>query len=173
MAVNEAGRKNLKESFAEDMARHQRLQGKLPTPYENQKLAEPIFERVEREMAEEDYRYQPPAKAEKKDRRSLEEKAKDKGFKVWRDQKPDKIVKFSPRDLRTYELLRARVAKLLRCREKGVLGMPSWRDRVLAAIVTFCRDKKRGTQELEAVCDASAVHFGDWRKPPEKPLYFG
>ena len=177
--INDTARDTLKECFAHDMAEHQKRIGKLPTPEENRKLVEPEFEKLERQLQDDWARFKAKSKP-RADKRSFEDKVRGSEwtyFKAEGDGNSGTIPRFTMDDIRARE----RIALLVHKKERGPKGQPSWRDRVMAMVLRYERDKalgypyhlNRGAALMERILDESSKVFGDWRKPqkPEPRLY--
>lgn len=171
--VNDEARTCLKESFAEDMAGAQRLQGKLPTVRENENLALPIFERVERDIERARHvSATPPAPYQRPEKTQTQAKAEKLGYRLFYKEDgegPSIFSAFTEHQVQEYKLRKRRVRLLLSKRESGPGGTPSWREITLAAVAVFV---KTGREEpLRDVIEASCAIFGDWRKTPAPRLY--
>lgn len=175
----------MRETMTRDMARHQRaIAGEMPTPRENEELVASFLERYERRKAEAKQRPIRPGPPE----RQTEKKAAREGWTLTRG--PD--TGDDPPLVRTYDAFQAQFAARLDARirlltegidedgqpirtdirERGPLGAPSWRERVLAAIRTWQIDRRRGIAELLSVVEDSSASFGDWKKaPPQRSMF--
>jgi hypothetical protein len=185
--VDDEARDLLKDSFARDMAEHQRMTGKMPTPAENARLAVPVFERLEQKQAAQAAR----AADDVADRRSDEDRAADRKRELERRgasesaerarlvRLPDKepiAVAANPEDLELGLRMLRRLELLLTKPEKGIGGTPSWRERALAVVALrhFGGDKRRAAEELGQLCEDSIPAFGPWDVPEGegRPLIF-
>jgi hypothetical protein len=93
---------------------------------------------------------------------------------------PDKEtvpVTASPADLERAGRIQRRLELLLTKPERGPLGQPSWRERVMAITMlrfTIGVDPRRLAQELADLVEASSASFGSWDVPEGegRPLLF-
>ena len=172
--IDDEARDIMKDSFAHDMAKHQRMTGKEPTCEENAQLAKELFERIEREQSEAKHVYEAPVKADEKERKFSKD-VLEKGYRVIEEEdqgtKFDALLKLDKFEADVFTRMNARVQLLLSKLERGPLNSPSWCERVLAAQRTGMIDKKRGQLELIEVLEASNIVFGDWKKDPAKKLF--
>lgn len=180
----------LKDSFAHDMAEHQRATGKEPTPAANERLAVPLFEMLEQKLADEARRQAaaPPVKVDPRPRLAgdaLREECKKRG----RERAADFMAiqrlptaqaaapKVAPEDLERARRIERRLHLLMRHPERGPLGQPSWRERVMAVTMlrfTIGVDRRRLAQELADLVEASVQPFGPWNvaEGEGRPLIF-
>jgi hypothetical protein len=188
--VDQEARENLKESFASDMAEHQKKTGKLPTPAENARLAVPMFEMLEQKLADEAQRQAlaAPTKVDPRpseiNRDSLRRECERRGRGSAADflaikRMPDKApiaVAPDPADLERGMRMLRRVQLLMTKRDEGVLGLPSWAQRAKAVLfLKFAgADPRRIAFELVQLCEDSIPAFGPWDVPEGegRPLIF-
>ncbi len=137
-----------------DASRAEELAGRVPSETRSREILEPIFQRVLHRATEPVPTpvrpTDPPARAV----RQLDE---------------DPHVILSPRDNALWLLLQQRIRTLLRARDTGPLGAPSWRSRVLAAVCLYRHDRARGAAEIVQVVRDSDSIFGPWaRRRPHR-----
>lgn len=186
--MDREAREVLKDSFAHDMAEHQRLTGKEPTPAANERLAVPLFEQLEQRLEDETRRTAPtPATTDPRPRLegdALRAECAKRGreraadfMAIQRDPKEGRAVKVSPADRRRAARIQRRLELLLTKPERGPFNQPSWRERVMA--ITMLRftvgvDPRRLAQELADLVEASVQAFGPWDVPEGegRPLLF-
>jgi hypothetical protein len=157
-AVSQEGRDNLRESFARDMAAHQRMRGVDATPGANQALATRTFERWDRKWQE--AKAPPPGQAvdpwptgERPSDVTARKLGEARGvrYRIVREpelERKSREVILSPARRQELLWLDARVILLgtgrypdgrytrVSIMETGPLGQPSWFQRINAAIVT-------------------------------------
>lgn len=180
----------LKDSFAHDMAEHQKLIGKEPTPAANERLAVPLFEMLEQKIADEAARQAaaPPTRVDPRPclaGDALREECKKRG----RERAADFMAiqrlpaakasapKVAAADLERARRIERRLHLLMRHPERGPLGQPSWRERVMAVTMlrfTIGVDRRRLAQELADLVEESVQPFGAWDVPAGegRPLLF-
>lgn len=164
----------VRDSFLDDMARHQRdIKGELPTTRANEQLVAETLTRMENESAE----APPPAPLEdvsvEEPVADIERRAKEKGWKLIHGAPEGGVVLPTTSVERiAAERISARLQLLLTKEEPGVLGAPSWHDRVLAVIRTRMVDPMRARLELFELLEASSAVFGDWKADPGRPIFF-
>lgn len=135
-----------------DMAGHQTLTGRETTPTRNQALAAEVFERLDRKAQEPKPAAPVVADAPDPNEPKLSDiEAKKRGFRILRG---DKVPEGAPlvldgKTLERYEKVSERVQLLLSKPERGPLGQPSWRERVLA--VQSLQFTGRSVREIDAV----------------------
>lgn len=191
--MDEKARQNVKESFAADMAEHQRMTGQMPTPPENARLAVPLLEQLEQKLEDRDRRAIPDAAAPdarlpeddparmaairaEAERRGRPGAADRLSIRRLPDKDPAEVLA-TPRDVEHADRMWTRVRLLLSKRERGPLGQPSWRERVEA--ILFMRTVARTSraeraQALVELLDQSEATFGAWDRPADegRPLIF-
>ncbi len=103
--------------------------------------------------------------------------AKDLGWDLTRepdspDQELDLTEQVPAITIEFYERLNARVLLLMSKEDRGPLGQPSWKERVLSCVYLRAQkiDRKRVSLELITLCEKSNAVFGDWKKDPPKKL---
>lgn len=167
----------MKESFRSDMADHERMVGQMPSTRDNDALVAETLTALENKWAADKPATATPA--DPVDHRQSNAHAAELGYTILRepDTDGDEIVRaLNPIEMQAAERMEARVSLLLGKAEGGVLGLPSWRDRVLAAMRTiqWCKEHRQdircGYGELFTVLEASNALFGDWKKDPVAPL---
>jgi hypothetical protein len=188
----------IKDEFARDMAAAQERAGAIPTPTENADLVAQAMNRLENKVAE-----ATPAAADVVDPRPEEteaqRKARELGWELTRDSAPaaDDADLVEPPAAQTtlYERMNARVELLLTKQDPGLLGAPSWAQRVEDVVrfkyehmprpIGLIRDpltgkpikavydkaelgrhRRRYTAMLVQVLEESSAVCGDWKKPP-------
>ena len=170
-----------KDALLADMATHQRMTGREVTAEANDRLAVPLFERVAAQVAAQITR---PVKrvAAAPDfttaQAHADARGKAAGRSPWKiEHKPPSltrdIAKSGPHVLAMFERLQERIALLMTKRESGILGAPSWRDRVLAVLAEKLsgRDVQMRSAHLIQLCEDSNASFGDWKKEPGQKLW--
>lgn len=169
------------DAFLRDMAEHQRVhRGQIPTPRQNEQLAKPLLEQLEREQSEAKPAIASPSSpdpsAAPKERR-WQKRARERGWKVL-PQASGNLAVIDPAQLDWWIHVRERVFLLLTKHETGPLGQPSWRSRIKAALMSYLwwRSKRPEAQnpglgELLEVLEASSAVFGCWRKRPGAKLF--
>lgn len=168
----EETRRFVQESFLEDMADHQRrYQGQLPTTRANEELVTETLNRLENERAE-----APPDEPLEVSTEEPEAKvaaeAKEKGWSVLRAPEGGIVIPHTATERIFSERAGARLDFLLRQKETGPLGQPSWEQRVMAVMRTYMVDRRRAVFELMELLEASIAPFGEWKDEPAKPLIF-
>jgi hypothetical protein len=187
--MDDEARRNLRESFAADMAEHQRMTGHEVSATANERLAVPMFERLEQKQTE---RAQRPARRASPDpisddehRRALATELERRGrpgalermrIERYEDREPVR-VRATRREMERAERIQARLDLLLGLRESGPLGQPSWRDRALAVLsmrFVIGMDRRRIAQELIDLVEASTLSLGPWDVPAGagRPILF-
>lgn len=168
----EDARRFAQESFLEDMAEHQRrYQGKLPTTRANEELVTATLNQLENERAEAPPEVELEVSTEEPEAK-VAEKAKEKGWSVLRAPEGGIVIPHTATERIFSERAGHRIDFLLRQKETGPLGQPSWEQRVLAVLRTYMVDRRRGVCELLELLEASVQPFGDWKAEPAKPLIF-
>ena len=171
-----------KDALLGDMAAHQRLTGREVTAEANDRLAVPLFELVAAKAAAAAARVQTPRSPMTPDFAAAQARANAraaaKGVKPWQLKIEPKtitrdVAQAGPHVLAMFERLSARVQLLMTKREPGLLGAPSWRDRVLAVLAEKYagRTQRLTSAHLIQVCEDSNASFGDWKKEPEQKLW--
>lgn len=171
--IRQDARDLARDAFREDMSRHQRMVGQMPTPRENDRLLADALERSERRRSER--KTAPATKVDAKPVRKADQIATERGYRIIRQPDVDSPLvqrALNPMEKQFAKRLDARVQLLMGKRDRGPFNQPSWRERVMAAMVTSLRDPRRGCAELLAVCEESSEKFGDWKKDSAKPLHF-
>jgi hypothetical protein len=168
-----------------DMAEHQRRfapGGEVDADH-NRQLAATLFERIDRKADEAPRLTSGPSLAapretgerDGREYRFVRAPATEQTEKA--AAAPRRMLLADPRTLERYEKMQARVNLLLEKRDRGPLGAPSWRERVLSALywgnLTAAQLRRANLSradadrcmaaELRAVLDASSATFGDWR----------
>lgn len=187
--MDQGARQNLKDSFAHDMAEHQRMTGQEPTPAANARLAVPLFEELEQKLEERRQlaALRPDVVADPRDEfgsGALRDECKRRGRESAADfmsieRLPDKApiaIATDPADLERGMRMLRRLELLLSKPEPGILGTPSWRDRAMSVLVLKLvrAPARRIAFELAALCEDSIGPFGAWDVPASegRPLFF-
>lgn len=171
--LDDEARAFARDAMASDMAAHQKLRGELPTPAENDAMLQALLEQTEQRRRDDPSWRSAPQTPDERPSQAVAEAA-GRGYQMWRE--PEPVNEPPPhRQLTPLEQkIDARVQFLLTKQERGpVADIPSWRERVLAAMWTYRLNRAAGARELCDVVEASSAPFGDWRKDPAKPLIFG
>jgi len=170
---NEETRRFVQESFLEDMAEHQRrYQGQLPTTRANEELVAQTLNQLENERAEAPPELGPLEVSIEEPEAKVAAKAKEKGWSILRAPEGGVVIPHTSAERIFNERAGARIDLLLKQKERGPLGQPSWEERALAVLRTWMVDRKRGVFELLELLEASVQPFGDWKNEPAKPLIF-
>lgn len=171
-----ADREDLDELLA-DMAGHQAAFRGEVTAEANRALAQPVFERLERQAA--DAKAAPPPCVVDVPERPTRETREVDGRRYTLTRAPDTDegvidVRGNAHAMWLFERASARLQLLLTKPESGPLGAPSWRARALAwlALVAGKQPTKRSLGELLALCDESVRYFGDWKQDAALPVHF-
>lgn len=173
--LDDESRAIMRDSFAEDMAEHQRMHGQMPTPAENQALTVPLFEEIEKKIADDPDRQSVESQPPDPERpRKVDQRAKERGLRVVRKMSgPNKnIAAALGAEKKFAELLQKRVSLLLEKRDSGPLGQPSWHDRVMAELFSYKLGDPHATEMLIEICEESNAYFGDWKKEEAKKSVF-
>jgi hypothetical protein len=167
------------DAIQEDMAEHQRSSGKLPTGEANRELAAAEFEKLAQRGA---FLAEPVPTANPVEPRPARE-TKDvdgKKYVLTRDAESGPLVE-QPLDEREETLrILQRLRFLLTLRDPGILGGPSWQQRVVNALDkagatqgAAMLNPRRFAREIDEVLEDSNKYFGDWRKDPERKIIVG
>jgi hypothetical protein len=187
--IDDEARDVMRDSFAHDMAEHQKATGKLPTPDANARLTVPIFEALEQKRAAQKATAEPsfdrePMPDDEAHAAAIRAEAARRGRPGAPDRLsiqrlPDKApiaLAADPADLERGLRMVRRLSLLLTKPEPGILGAPSWKQR--AAAVLYLKfagvDPRRTALELAELCEASIASFGPWDVPENegRPLVF-
>lgn len=188
--MDDEARGILKDSFAHDMAEHQRLTGQEVTASQNERLALPMFERLEHAIEERAGRPPPAAApdpvspeehhralAGELERRGRPGALERMGIQRYGDREPVR-VRATRREIERARRIQRRLDLLLALPESGPLGEPSWRARALAVLslrFVIGIDRRQIAQELIELIEASVPALGEWDVPEDhgRALVFG
>lgn len=186
--MDDRARQNLKDGFAHDMAKHQRLTGQEPTPAANERLAVPFFEELEQKLAER--ASHPAATVQADERGELDQSAlRDECARRGRPGAADKLaihrlpdkapiaVASNPEDIERGMRMLRRLELLLTKKDRlPSLGGVSWYEHALAvvALKKVGAPPSRTALALAELCEASIRHFGPWDVPEGegRPIHF-
>jgi hypothetical protein len=174
------------EAFTEDMAEHQKAQGKLPTAPENQALAALEFEKLENQgaFARSSEPEGPIANQFPPPDSKVTREVNGRTYTVTRDTVAPtgaELAQPAEEKIETMLILR-RLLLLLQLQDSGPAGAPSWKKRVVAVLDrcggtmgAFMRQPGKVARELDELLEASNRYFGDWRRlePEPKKLFVG
>lgn len=152
------------DAFLGDMAGHQASHVGEVTGAANQRLAAPLFERLDLQAAERKPA-PPPLPAAPPEVRQSDIEAQKRGFRIIRDERelPAIAPPLSIRDQVRAAAIKRRLEFLLGKVERGPLGQPSWAERLRSILLDQVIDPRTRTavaRKTLALIEESEIVFG-------------